>query len=242
MPEGQQKNAQFQEPDVMTRWSLLEPLYRIGAALLAKCVYHPVYHHFDRIPKKGAAILICNHVSFVDGLVLQAGLGRSVRFIIDEHIYNTPVVHYFMRHNRAIPILPKKESIKWALSEVKQALNDGDLICIFPEGQLTYTGGLSRFKPGIESIMQQNPEYDVYPLALTGLWGSIFSRKYLNSWFRWWPRHRGQKVQAICGLPIRAEDVTLNRLQQEVLRLKYKIQTPPTQSATVPSVVVSPQK
>lgn len=226
MRAGKQKNHNSTTPNVMDHWSLLEPLYRWGAALLAKFVYQPIYYNYDKIPETGPAILICNHVSFVDGLVIQAGLNRSVRFVIDEHIYNTPVVHYFMRHNRAIPILPKRDSIKWALKEVNKALKEGDLVCIFPEGQLTYTGGLSRFKPGIEYMISQNPHVNVYPLALTGLWGSIFSRKYLDSWMRWWPRHRGQKVQSMCGDPIPAEDVTVNRLQQEVLRLKYKIQTP----------------
>jgi 1-acyl-sn-glycerol-3-phosphate acyltransferase len=207
--------------DSMSQWSMLEPIYRRGAALLTKILYRPQYSQFSNLPRTGAGMIICNHVSFVDGLIIQAGCNRSIRFVIDEAIYNTPVVHYFMRHNRAIPILPTRDSIKWALQEVTQGLKDGDLICIFPEGQLTYTGGLSRFKPGIEYILQQNPDIQVYPMAITGLWGSIFSRKYLGSWRRWIPRHFGQPIKAICGEPLAAQEVNVNRLQQEVLRLKY---------------------
>jgi 1-acyl-sn-glycerol-3-phosphate acyltransferase len=225
------------KPDSMSQWSWLEPYYRRGAAWITKLFYHPLYTGFERLPQEGAGMIVCNHVSYVDGLVIQAGCHRSIRFVIDEAIYKTPVVHYFMRHNRAIPILPTRDSIKWALKEIKQGLEDGDLICIFPEGQLTYTGGLSRFKPGIEFILQQNPDVLVYPMALTGLWGSIFSRKYLGSWLRWLPRHYGQPIQAICGEPLSADAVTVNSLQQEVLRLKYKIQAknaPPVERRSQP--------
>lgn len=218
-------NTTQSHTDTMPRWSWLEPIYRRGAALLTKIAYRPSYTNFDILPKTGAGIIVCNHVSFVDGLIIQAGCNRSIRFIIDEEIYNTPVVHYFMRHNRAIPILPTRDSIKWALQEVKKGLEAGDLICIFPEGQLTYTGGLSRFKPGIEYILQQNPDILVYPMAITGLWGSIFSRKYLGSYTRWIPKHIGQPVQAICGTPLKAQEVSVNSLQQAVLKLKYKIHT-----------------
>jgi 1-acyl-sn-glycerol-3-phosphate acyltransferase len=85
---------------------------------------------------------------------------------------------------------------------------------------LTYTGSLGRFRPGIESIVKRDP-VPVYPVAISGLWGSIFSRKYRRARFRWWPRHFHAKIQIICGDPILAPEVNVNRLQREVLRLKH---------------------
>jgi 1-acyl-sn-glycerol-3-phosphate acyltransferase len=198
-----------------------EPFWRMIARSIAIAFYNPKYTGFDQIPEHGPAILICNHVSFVDGLIVAAGCKRPVRFIIDTYIYNIPFVHFFMLYNRAIPILPTRESVTAALEEVSAGIKAGDLICIFPEGQLTFTGSLGRFKTGIEAIVKRDPA-PVYPIALTGLWGSIFSRKYMGSWKRFIPKRFSPRVHAICGTPIAPEDVTVNRLQETVLRLKYK--------------------
>lgn len=199
----------------------LEPLYRWIARLICIAVYGPEYTGFEQIPDQGPAILISNHVSYADGLVIAAGCKRPIRFIIDTNIYDLPLVHYFMRYNRAIPILPTRESVTHALDEISAGLRAGDIICIFPEGQLTYTGSLGRFKTGIEAIVKRNP-VPVYPIALTGLWGSIFSRKYLGSFLRYIPKGIS-RVQAICGAPIPPHLVTVNRLQEAVMRLKYKV-------------------
>lgn len=203
------------------RWTWQpEPLYRHIAKLIATIFYRPLYTGFEHIPEKGPAILISNHVSYVDGLIIAAGCNRPVRFIIDTHIYSLPLVHYFMLYNRAIPILPTRESVTHALEEISAGLKAGDLVCIFPEGQLTYTGSLGRFKTGIESIVKRDP-VPVYPIALTGLWGSVFSRKYLGSWRRFIPKRLHPRVHAVCGSAIAPEYVTVNRLQDTVLRLKY---------------------
>jgi 1-acyl-sn-glycerol-3-phosphate acyltransferase len=208
-------------PSLRWRWTWKpEPFYRLIAKSIAIAIYNPKFTGFERIPEKGAAVLISNHVSYVDGLIIAAACNRSVRFIIDTHIYNLPLVHYFMRYNRAIPILPTRESVTAALEEISAGLKAGDLVCIFPEGQLTYAGSLGRFKTGIESIIRRDP-VPVYPIALTGLWGSIFSRKHLGSWKRFIPKRSTQRVHAVCGEPIAPADVTVNRLQEAVLRLKY---------------------
>jgi 1-acyl-sn-glycerol-3-phosphate acyltransferase len=197
-----------------------EPFWRALARGVAILFYNPKYTGFDQIPQQGAAVIISNHVSYVDGLIIAAACRRPVRFIIDTHIYNLPLVHYFMKYNRAIPILPTRESVTHALEEVSAGLKAGDLVCIFPEGQLTYTGSLGRFKTGVESILKRDP-VPVYPIALTGLWGSIFSRKFRGSWKRFIPKRFTPRVHAICGAPIAPADVTVNRLQETVLRLKY---------------------
>jgi 1-acyl-sn-glycerol-3-phosphate acyltransferase len=198
-----------------------EPLYRQLAKFICNAIYSPNYIGFEQIPEQGPAILISNHVSYADGLIIASGCNRPVRFIIDAYIYEVPFVHYFMKYNRAIPILPTRESVTKALEEVSAGLKAGDLVCIFPEGQLTYTGSLGRFKAGIEAMVRRDP-VPVYPIALTGLWGSMFSRKYLGSFKRYIPKRLSQRVKVICGAAIAPDQVTVNRLQEAVLRLKYQ--------------------
>lgn len=199
-----------------------EPYLRKIAHSLTLWVYRPRYIGFENIPETGGAIIICNHVSYMDGPIIDAGCKRIVRYLIDQDIYNLPVVNYLMKMDRAIPILPNRKSIEAAFDEISAGLKNGDLICIFPEGSLTYTGSLGRFRPGIEWILKRDP-VPVIPMALSGLWGSVFSRKYLRSSFRWMPRKFGRKVTAICGPAIAPEKVNVNYLQEIVLRLKYSI-------------------
>lgn len=198
-----------------------EPFYRMIIRVLCHAFYGPEYTGFEQLPESGPAVLISNHVSYLDGVIIASGCKRPVRFIIDGQIYKLPFIHYLMRYNRAIPIDPTRESVTRALEEISAGLKAGDLICIFPEGQLTYTGSLGRFKTGIESIIKHDP-VPIYPIALNGLWGSLFSRKYMGSIRRFLPRLVPQRVQAICGAPIPPEMVTVNFLQKTVMRLKYQ--------------------
>lgn len=184
--------------------------------------YKPTYIGFEHIPAEGPAILVCNHVSYVDGPIIDAGCKRHIHYLIDEDIYNLPIVHYIMTLNKAIPIAYNRKSVEQAFDKISEVLRAGEVVCIFPEGFLTFTGSLGRFRPGIEAICKRDP-VPVIPMALSGLWGSIFSRKYLKSHFRFWPRQWGRRVTAICGEPIPAEKVTVNYLQEMVLKLKYSI-------------------
>ncbi len=205
-------------------WKLgREPFYRLALSMVINYIYKPDYQHLDKIPAHGAAVLVCNHVSYADGAILAVGCPRPIRFVIDADIYNLPIVNYFMRLNRAIPILPTRQSVSAAMDEISAGLQAGDLICIFPEGQLTYTGGISRFKQGVIHMIERNP-VPVYPLAMTGLWGSIFSRRYLKSWRRFYPFHKRNPIRVICGDAIAPEGLNVNQLQVEVLRLKHQIQ------------------
>lgn len=210
-------------PDKLPRMKFtLEPIYRKIAHSLTLWVYKPTYIGFENIPETGPAILISNHVSYVDGPIIDAVCKRKVRYLIDEDIYHTPILHHLMELDRAIPIAANRKSVEAAFDQISEGLKNGDLICIFPEGYLTFTGSLGRFRPGIEWIMKRDP-VPVIPIALTGLWGSVFSRKYMKSPFRWWPRKWGRRVTAICGAPIPPEKVTVNYLQEVVLKLKYSI-------------------
>lgn len=201
----------------------IEPTYRFIATHMCRLVYDITYIDFDKIPMEGGGIIIANHVSYADGLVIQTGVNkRPIRFLIDKFIYDVPLVHYFMVHNRAIPIKAKKEYVEAAIETMSVGLSQGDLIGIFPEGQLTYTGHLGRFKPGIEWLIEKNPT-TVYPIAIKGLWGSIFSRKYRKSSFRFVPKTFRRKIIAKCGDPIPPEKVEINYLQKVIMDLKHSI-------------------
>lgn len=190
---------------------------------VTRFVYRPRYIGFENIPATGPVVLISNHVSYVDGPIIDAGCKREVRYIIDEDIYNLPGVHFLMKLDRAITIAPNRKAVERAFNEISEGLKAGDAVCIFPEGFLTFTGGLGRFRQGIEWIIKRDP-VPVIPIAISGLWGSMFSRKYLKSPLRWLPRHwlRG-KVTVLCGKPIPPENVNVNYLQEAVLRLKYSL-------------------
>lgn len=203
----------------------LEPFYRWGARWLMRGLYHPAYIDFDKIPETGPGIIIANHVSYLDGLVISAGVRRPVRYVIDQYIYEQPGVHYFMKLNRAVPVEPTRDSVTAMLDTIAEGLEQGDMFCIFPEGQLTYTGYLGHFKPGVEWIIQRTP-VPVYPIALKGLWGSIFSRKYLRAKWRWMPRSFLPEVTAICGEPIPPDQAEVRYMQRVILALKHTLELP----------------
>lgn len=196
----------------------LEIFYRYCASALMKLTYKVEYSGFEKIPKNGSAILIANHTSYMDGVIIQAVCKRPIRFVIDQYIYNLPGVNYFMQYNRAIPILAKKENVEKALDAISEGLENGDLVGIFPEGQLTYTGHLGRFKPGIEWIVDRDP-VPVYPIVIVGLWDSMFSRKYRKSKCRWMPRSFRRKVVVVCGEPIHPGNLHVNHLQRTLLNM-----------------------
>jgi len=198
----------------------LSNIYRALVHGLTLAVYRPKYIGFENIPETGAAVIISNHVSYMDGPLIDAGCKRSVRYVIDEDIYNFPPVHYLMKMDRAIPIAPNHKSVQAAFDEISAGLKAGDLICIFPEGFLTYTGGLGRFRGGIESIIKRDP-VPIIPISISGLWGSVFSRKFLGSWQRFIPRDPTQEVILKCGKAIAPKDANVNFLQEAVLKLKY---------------------
>jgi 1-acyl-sn-glycerol-3-phosphate acyltransferase len=201
---------------------LLTPFYWYGLKVVVRLLYRTKFIGFDKLPKTGPAIIVANHVSYMDGCVISAASPRVVRFVIDEDIYNVPAVKHFMSRIRAIPIAANKDGVKKALAEVSEGLKNGDLIMIFPEGQLTYTGNMGRFKFGVEWMLKNDP-VPVYPMAIKGLWGSIFSRKYLKSKYPFLPRSFRRKVKLIVGDPLPPERAGINNLQKMVMRLKNSI-------------------
>jgi 1-acyl-sn-glycerol-3-phosphate acyltransferase len=155
-----------------------EYLLRFIAFIVTRCIYRFRVRGDQNIPTDGAAILVANHVSFVDAIVLMAASPRPIRFIMDHRIFKVPVLGWLFKLAKAIPIAPQKEdpaAYAAAFEAADRVLSEGDLLCIFPEGGITRDGSLQEFKGGIMKILERRP-VPVVPIALQNLWGSYFSR------------------------------------------------------------------
>jgi hypothetical protein len=199
-----------------------EFLMRFIVWMLIHSVYRLEKSGLERIPDEGAAVLVCNHVSFVDALVIAAACRRPIRFVMDYRIFRLPILSFVFRTSRTIPIASAKEDpamMERAFAEVAQALKDGDLVAIFPEGRITDTGELHPFRPGIKRIIETTP-VPVVPVALRGLWGSFFSRKdgaAMSKPQRFIPFRR---IGLSVGQPVAAEAAAPEFLQAQVLALR----------------------
>ena len=164
---------------------LLVPEYflRFVAWIASRCIYRFRVTGDQHIPSSGAAIIVCNHVSFVDAVLLMAASPRPIVFVMDHRIFKLPVIGWFFKLAKAIPIAPKSEDpalYEASFAAAGQVLREGDLLAIFPEGGITRDGTLQEFKGGIMKILAEakthGVEPNVIPMALTNLWGSFFSR------------------------------------------------------------------
>ena len=147
-------------------WILVHTVYRVRRAGL------------ERVPDDGPSVIVCNHVSYVDALVITAACRRPIRWVMDHRIFRIPFLSFFFRTVRAIPIAPAKEDpegLQQAYDAIAAALEAGDLVGLFPEGRLTADGEMSPFRPGIAQIVARTP-VPVIPMALSGLWESVFAR------------------------------------------------------------------
>jgi 1-acyl-sn-glycerol-3-phosphate acyltransferase len=199
-----------------------EFLLRFLVWILVHSVYRLEQGGLERIPESGPAIIVCNHVSFVDALVITAGCPRPIRFVMDHRIFRVPVLSFFFREGRAIPIAPAKEDpalMEQAFVEIDKALAAGDLIGIFPEGRITETGEMNPFRPGVSRILARNP-VPVVPLALRGLWDSFFSRKGGPAMSNPWRLRPFRKVALVAGDAVAPADATPERLREIVLALR----------------------
>ncbi len=199
-----------------------EFLLRFLAWLLVHTVYRLEKAGLDRIPESGPAVIVCNHVSFVDPLVIMAACPRPVRFVMDHRIFRTPVMSFVFRESRAIPIAAAKEDaalMERAFVEIDKALADGELIGIFPEGRITDTGDINPFRPGISRILASSP-VPVVPLALRGLWDSFFSRKGGPAMTNPWRLRPFRKIALVAGDAVAPAEATPEQLQRIVLALR----------------------
>jgi 1-acyl-sn-glycerol-3-phosphate acyltransferase len=206
---------------VATYIFLLVPEYllRFVAWIASRIVYRFKVTGDEHIPTEGAAILVANHVSFVDAVLLMAASPRPIRFIMDHQIFKIPVLGWLFKLGKAIPIAPQKVDVavyERAFAEARRVLDEGDLLCIFPEGGITRDGTLQPFKGGIMKILETHP-VPVVPLALTNLWGSFFSRaekgRAMTRPFR---RGLFSRVGLVGGAALSAPEVTPERLRERV--------------------------
>jgi 1-acyl-sn-glycerol-3-phosphate acyltransferase len=198
-----------------------EYLLRFIAFVLSRAVYRFRVRGDEHIPTVGAAILVCNHVSFIDAILLMAASPRPIRFIMDHRIFKTPVLGTLFRLAKAIPIAPQKEdpaAYAHAFDEARRVLGEGDLLCIFPEGAITRDGNLGEFKGGIMKILETHP-VPVVPLALQNLWGSFFSRVEGAAMTRPFRRGVFSRVGLVAGVPLQAQAVTPAALRERVAGL-----------------------
>jgi hypothetical protein len=198
-----------------------EFLMRFIAWMLVHTMYRVERRGLDHVPEEGPCVVACNHVSYVDAVVISAYVRRPVRFVMDHRIFATPVLGFVFRTMRAIPIAPGKEDAERkerAFAEVREALSEGEIVGIFPEGRLTPDGEMQPFRPGIERIVGETP-VPVIPMALAGLWGSFFSRSYQGKAMRRW-RGVFSRIALASGAPIAPSQVTPDLLRERVLALR----------------------
>lgn len=157
-----------------------EFLMRFVAWVLTKMMYHvDVKGIEEHVPDEGPALIVCNHVSYMDALILGGAIPRPARFVMYYKIFQIPVASWFFKTARAIPIAGAKEDpdiMQKAFDEVDKALAEGEIVGIFPEGTLSTDGEIAEFKSGVEKILARR-SVPVVPVALKGMWTSMFSKR-----------------------------------------------------------------
>lgn len=199
-----------------------EFLLRFVSWVLVNLVYRFRIRGEEHVPETGPAILACNHVSFVDAILLMAASPRPITFIMDYRIFRTPVIGTLFQLARAVPVAPAKEdpdTYARAFDTAARTLAAGDLLGIFPEGAITRDGETGAFKGGIMKILERTPA-PVIPMALQNLWGSFFSR--IDGAAMSKPFRRGffSRVGLAIGPAVAPAAVTPDSLREAVVSLR----------------------
>ena len=198
-----------------------EYLLRFVAFIASRIVYRFKVRGEEHIPTVGPAIIACNHVSFVDAVLLMAASPRPIRFVMDQRIFSIPVLGWLFKLGKAIPVASQKDdpaAYAAAFEAADKVLADGDLLGIFPEGAITRDGQLQPFKGGIMKILERRP-VPVVPVALQNLWGSFFSRVDGVAMAKPFRRGLFSPVALVAGAALRAPDVNPDALRTQVSRL-----------------------
>lgn len=185
---------------------------RMMPLMMVRCINWLIAHTLYRlrvegklnVPKTGGALIVCNHVAYVDPPLLLATVDRPIRFLMYRPIYESPLIRPLAKLMRAIPIAPEdnRRDLVTALNEAKDALRNGEIVCIFAEGALTRLGHLLKFERGFEVIMK-GVDVPIVPAFIDQVWGSIFS--YKNGKFFWKvPREIPYPITLAFGAPLPA--------------------------------------
>jgi 1-acyl-sn-glycerol-3-phosphate acyltransferase len=199
-----------------------EFLMRFISWLIVSLLYRIRVEGIENVPEEGPAVLVANHVSFMDPLIVNAATRRPPRFVMYYKIFNIPVLRFIFRTAKAIPIAGRKEDealMERAFAEVDRTLAEGGLVCIFPEGGITRDGEIMAFRPGIERILATRP-VPVVPIALRGLWGSVFSRKDSALGRMRLPRRFRAHIEVAIGAPVPPGEATATELEARVRALR----------------------
>jgi hypothetical protein len=199
-----------------------EFIMRLLIWLLVNAAYRVKKLDLDNIPDRGPVVLICNHVSFLDALVLAGSIRRPIRYVMYYRIFQVPILSFIFKTAQAIPIAGKNENpelMQNAFDQVSDALKNGEVVCIFPEGKITETGELGEFKAGVIKVLERDPVPTV-PIALRGLWGSYFSRKYGNAMTKLFPRGFFSRIEVVAGQAIEPAEASTELFHQRVLELR----------------------
>jgi len=198
-----------------------DPLLRFLIYLLSHTLYRVRHRGLENLPESGPALVVANHVSYMDALLLAGACHRPLRFVIDKDIHDLPLLKRFLELAGTLPLASEKidrQNLQEAFARVGQALEQGELVFIFPEGRLTPDGELQTFKKGVERILARHP-VPVIPMALRGLWGSWFSREKGRA-FKKMPRRFWSRIEVVAGQPVPAEEATASLLQEKVAGLR----------------------
>jgi acyl-[acyl-carrier-protein]-phospholipid O-acyltransferase/long-chain-fatty-acid--[acyl-carrier-protein] ligase len=195
---------------------------RLIMFLLTHLVYRIRVFGRKNIPESGPALLVCNHVSFIDALLVMSLSRRPIRFIVHESHYNKTSLRWGMKILQCIPISAEQNprEMLCSLKSAAAELETGELVCIFAEGQITRTGQLLPFRRGFETILKYS-QAPVIPIYLDGVWGSIFS--FEGGRFFWkWPRRIPYPVRVAIGKP-HPPDTNQNTLRQAMIHLSTEM-------------------
>jgi len=197
-------------------WVLVRTLYRLRVQGVE-----------DNVPDEGAALIVCNHVSYMDALILSASIPRPVRFVMYYRIFDIPVMRWIFRTAKAIPIASARENpelMQRAFAEIDAALAAGELVGIFPEGALTKDGGIAKFKSGVERVLAHANDsgrpVPVVPMALLGMWASMWSRRDSRFGRMRVPRRFRAHVEVIAGEAVDGNGTDADLLEVQVRRLR----------------------
>ncbi|MEM9399327.1 MAG: 1-acyl-sn-glycerol-3-phosphate acyltransferase [Verrucomicrobiota bacterium] len=196
---------------------------RTLVSIFIKTFYRLEVHHRERIPLQGGILLVANHVSYVDALIIQHIFPRPIRFMSFSGFFQTPILGSILKSFHCIPVSPS--GAKEAMREVVKSVANGEVVCIFPEGELTTSGELHDFKKGIEIMIRKiEGRAKVLPLYLDDLWGSIFS--YYGGYAFWkLPQSLPRRISVIFGLANSRATLTAQDLKQEIIQLRKETKT-----------------
>ncbi|GLQ32962.1 MFS transporter [Litoribrevibacter albus] len=189
--------------------------------ILSHTMYRVSHKNLENLPDEGAAVIVANHVSFVDALLIAGACRRPLRFVMDKPIYESKGLNWFFKLAKTIPITSERRdpaAYQSAMDQVSQALAEGEVVCIFPEGRLTRDGEIDTFRRGIELILERNP-VPVLPVALRGLWGSFFSHGN-GAALKSRPKRFWSKVDIWAGDLLTADQVSAPLLESKVKDLR----------------------